>query len=472
MSVTKPEFFFDGMAVGYFEEVEPPRSSGRYRYMLYRGPGHCEMQAYRCLKGSPRCYYAADNHRVSFTVSDCPEYGVLELCDFDISPFIVVARHYETGRWVGLALEEGLKISLTAVDGPEEISDSDDWVAPAFWDLQINGRLGVSFSDPTLTVDQVAAIVRAQAGLGTARLCPTLITAPELDMLHGVRTIAEACDRFPDVGRLVLGIHLEGPSISGLDGYRGAHPLESVRGPDWDEFVELREASGDRIAIITLAPERPGAIDFIRRASSEGIVIALGHTSADTSTIRAAVEAGARLSTHLGNGIASPLPRHPNPIWDQAGEDGLMASLIADGHHLGPSILKSLVRAKTPERILLVGDASPLAGLPPGRYGNWEVDPSGKIVVAGTPYLAGSNQGIEVGVNQLIQFGGLTIRQAIDAATRHPARLLGRTEPSLEADSGANLIRFRLKSGVGVGNFTLEATCVDGEWSGTEMAGQ
>src|SRR6185437_16823280 len=116
-----------------------------------------------------------------------------------------------------------------------------------------------------------------------------------------------------------------------------------------------------------------------------------------------AVDAGATLSTHLGNGIASPLARHPNPIWDQAADDGLMASLIADGHHLGPSILKALVRAKTPDRVILVGDASPLAGLPPGRYGEWEVDPSGKIVVAGTPYLAGSNQGIEVGVNTLIR---------------------------------------------------------------------
>ena len=117
---------------------------------------------------------------------------------------------------------------------------------------------------------------------------------------------------------MVLGIHLEGPCISEVDGYRGAHPLEAVRGPDWAEFQELREASGGRIAIITLAPERPGAIEFIGRATAEGVVVALGHTSADSSTIRAAVEAGATLSTHLGNGIASTIARHPNPIWDQA----------------------------------------------------------------------------------------------------------------------------------------------------------
>ena len=382
----------------------------------------------------------------------------------------MIARHFETGRWLEIAIEADRIASVGPVDGPDEVRDSDDWVAPAFWDLQINGRWGVSFSDPTLTVDQVAAIVRAQGGLGTARLCPTLITAPPGDMLHGVRTIAEACDRFPDVGRRVLGIHLEGPSISEVDGYRGAHPLEAVRGPDWDEFRELREASGGRVAIVTLAPERPGAIDFIRRAVAEGVVIALGHTSADAPTLRGAVEAGATLSTHLGNGIASPLPRHPNPIWDQAAEDGLMASLIADGHHLAPSILKALVRAKTPDRILLVSDASPLAGLPPGRYGAWEVDPTGKIVVAGTPYLAGSNRGIEVGVDHLIRVAGLTPARALAAATRHPARLLGRPEPAIEPEQPANLIRFRLRAGENEPNFELRATCVDGEWVEVEAA--
>jgi len=374
----------------------------------------------------------------------------------------MIARHYQTGGWVEIVLEADRIASVDPIDGPTEVKDADYWVAPAFWDLQINGRLGISFSDPTLTVDQVAAIVRAQASLGTARLCPTLITAPKPDMLHGVRTIAEACDRFPDVARMVVGIHLEGPSISAVDGYRGAHPLGAVRGPDWDEFVEVREASGGRIAIITLAPERPGAIEFIERAVTEGVLIALGHTSADGPTIRAAVEAGARLSTHLGNGIASPISRHPNPIWDQASEDSLTASLIADGHHLGPSILKALVRAKTAERILLVSDASPLAGLPPGRYGNWEVDSSGKIVVAGTPYLAGSNQGIEVGIDHLIRWAGLTVAQAIDAATRHPARLLGFEEPNLEAGQPGNLIRFRMQSGKEGLRFVFGATWVDG----------
>ena len=244
----------------------------------------------------------------------------------------------------------------------------------------------------------------------------------------------QACEPIPGRRRAcVAGIHVEGPYISGLDGYRGAHPKEAVRDPDWREFQALQDAARGRIVLITLAPERPGSLDFIREAAASGLVVALGHTAADGPTLRAAAAEGARLSTHLGNGIVSTLPRHPNPIWEQAALDDLDASLIADGHHLDRATLRVLVRAKTPARIILVSDASPLAGLPPGRYGDWEVVPSGKIVVAGTPYLAGSNQGLEVGLNNLLRATGLSLADALATVTTNPARLLGRPEPALEA---------------------------------------
>ena len=118
------------------------------------------------------------------------------------------------------------------------------------------------------------------------------------------------------------------------------------------------------------------------------------------------------MSTHLGNGIASVLPRHPNPIWEQAALDSLLASFIADGHHLDRATLRVLARAKGPGQTILVSDASPLAGLPPGVYGEWAVDPSGKIVVAGTPYLAGSNQGLETGLRNLLAATGWTLEQS------------------------------------------------------------
>jgi N-acetylglucosamine-6-phosphate deacetylase len=213
--------------------------------------------------------------------------------------------------------------------------------------------------------------------------------------------------------------------------------------------------------MITMAPERPGSIPFIRQAVESGVVVALGHTAADGPTIRAAVEAGARISTHLGNGIASMLPRHPNPIWQQAATDRLSASFIADGHHVDPATLRILARAKGPERTILVSDASPLAGLPPGTYGEWAVDPSGKIVVAGTPYLAGSNQGLEVGVRNLRLATGWKLSDVLTSVTTNPARILSRPEPRLEPGEPANLILFHPDAYV----FALHATCVDGEWT-------
>lgn len=370
-------------------------------------------------------------------------------------------RHYRTGIDCHLVLRDDEireVVTDTAPLSPDDVDDPATWIAPAFWDIQTNGRWGNSFSDPALTADQVAEIVLEQARLGTARLCPTLITASREATEHGLRTIAAACDRDPEVAAMVAGIHLEGPYISPLDGYRGAHPANCVREPDWGEFEAFQAASGGRVAIVTLAPERPGAIEFIRRAVASGVVIALGHTAADGPAIRAAVEAGATLSTHLGNGIAAELPRHPNPIWDQAACDGLSASLIADGHHVGPEVLRVLVRAKTPDRVILVSDASPLAGLPPGTYGEWAVDPSGKIVVAGTPYLAGSNRDLDVGLTNLMESAGIGLADAIASASKNPARLLNRAVPGLAPGKPANLVRFRLVDG----EFQLVETWVDG----------
>ena len=194
-----------------------------------------------------------------------------------------------------------------------------------------------------------------------------------------------------------------------------------MRNPSIEELKHLQTISGNRLVLVTLAPERAGAIEFIREATRIGIVVALGHTAADSETLANGIEAGATLATHLGNGIAATLPRHPNPIWTQAADDRLFASLIADDHHLDRAVLRVLFRAKTAERVILVSDAGPLAGLPAGAYGAWEVEPSGKIVVAGTPYLAGANQPLEIGVSNLILHAGARPLDAIRTVTRNPA---------------------------------------------------
>ncbi|APW60587.1 N-acetylglucosamine-6-phosphate deacetylase [Paludisphaera borealis] len=373
----------------------------------------------------------------------------------------LIARDWETSSWIEIAVRDGVVESVDRLDDPAPVGADDPFVAPAFWDVQTNGRWGHSFSSPELTADQVVAIVRAQRELGTARLCPTLVTAPIDHMIHGLRTIASACETHPDVARMVVGIHLEGPYLSDLPGYRGAHPPEAMHDPDWNEFERLQQASGDRVILMTLAPERTGAIAFIDRAARAGLTIALGHTAADGPTLRAAVDAGARLSTHLGNGIVAELPRHPNPIWRQAAEDRLWASLIADGWHLDPDVLRVLVRAKGLDRVVLVSDAGWLSGLPVGTYGDWAVDPSGKIVVAGTPYLAGSNQGLETGLRNLDRVVPCFPRPLLDTVTTNPAALLNRPAPRIAPGEPANLVVVRRPE---PGAFTLERTCVDGVW--------
>jgi N-acetylglucosamine-6-phosphate deacetylase len=372
----------------------------------------------------------------------------------------IIARHYELGDWVRIAVAQGQISRVSPADSPPVAPQEQEWVAPAFWDIQLNGRWGISFSGAGLTVEQVAEVVLAQRALGTARLCPTLITAPADQMRHGVRTIAAACERYDEVRTIVAGIHLEGPFLSAGEGYRGAHPPEAIRDADWKLFQQFQEDSGGRIVLMTLAPEVPGALDLIARATAAGVAIALGHTAADGATIRGAVEAGASLSTHLGNGIAADLPRHPNPIWTQAAEDRLMASLIADGHHLDRDTLRVLARAKGPDRVILVSDASPLAGLPVGTYGPWAVDPSGRVLVAGTPYLAGSNQPLGTGVHNLQRAMSWSLADTLATVSTNPARLLRQPVPELRVGEPANLVVFRN----GSGGFALLKTCVQGVW--------
>ena len=371
------------------------------------------------------------------------------------------ARNWDGGGWIEIEASDRVISRVDPIEAPASTGPDDLVVAPAFWDIQTNGRWGYSFSSPDLTAEQAASIIRAQRGLGVASVCPTLITAPVEHTLHGLRTIAQACDANPDVGRMVVGIHLEGPFLSHQPGYKGTHPGTAMRDPDWALFERFQEASGGRIVLMTLAPERPGSPEFIREAVAAGVAIALGHTAADRDQIRAAVDAGATLSTHLGNGIAAELPRHPNPIWLQAAEDRLYASLIADGHHLSPEVLRVLARAKGWNRLILVSDAGWLAGLPPRNYGAWDVDPSGKIVLAGTPYLAGSTQGLETGLRILDGVEPSFPRPLLDSVTINPARLLNRPEPRIAVGEPADLVLLKRPA---PGRLALEGTYVGGEW--------
>jgi N-acetylglucosamine-6-phosphate deacetylase len=218
------------------------------------------------------------------------------------------------------------------------------------------------------------------------------------------------------------------------------------------------------IRLVTLAPEQEGALEFIKKLARSGVVVALGHTAATPEEIRAAVDAGARLSTHLGNGTHALLPRHDNYVWEQLGNDALWASLICDGHHLPPPVVRSMIRAKTPARTILTCDASSLAGLPPGLYREWEQDleilPEGKIIVRGTSYLAGSHAFTDFCVGNAIRFAGVSLAEAVDMAGARPRELLGLPPRRIEPGMPADLVLFDWQEG---GDFKVRATVLAGE---------
>ena len=307
-------------------------------------------------------------------------------------------------------------------------TDSTTYIAPALIDIQVNGFAGFGLNVATVTSEDVHAMVRALWEVGTGFLCPTVVTGSFDRICNSLHAITEASKADALVAHSMLGIHLEGPYISAADGPRGAHPLEHVRDPDWDEFRRWQDIAEGKISIVTLAPEKKGALPFIEKLVADGIVVALGHTNAAATDIQAAIDAGARLSTHLGNGAHALIRRHPNYIWEQLGADELWASLIVDGHHLPPSVAKSMMRAKTLDRCVLVSDAVALAGMEPGIYEfaekSVELTADRCVRLVGTEYLAGSAIELARGIENSVRFAGISLEEAVSLATLQPMRLL------------------------------------------------
>ncbi len=345
------------------------------------------------------------------------------------------------------------------------------WIAPGMIDIQFNGYWGQEFSSAQLTPEMVEDISRQMDCFGVVRFCPTLTTESFDVLVHALRTIAAACDSSPAVARRVAGIHVEGPYISPQEGARGAHPREHCRPPDWDEFQRMQEAADGRIEILTLSAEFDESPAFVEQVATSGVVVGIGHTAADSEQIRATVDAGARLSTHLGNGCHAVLPRHHNYVWDQLAEDRLTAGLIVDGHHLPPAVVKTFVRAKGPKRCLLVSDMAGQAGLPPGRYGGGlcevEVLPGGRLVVAGqTELMAGAAKPIGAGVANVIRFAGVSLAEAVGMAVHQPARVLSIEAGNLNQGDPADLVQFDLTepcNDTDQGGFQLRTTVQAGE---------
>lgn len=294
---------------------------------------------------------------------------------------------------------------------------------PGFFDLQVNGFAGVDFNAPGLTSEGLAEALERQRATGVTRCLPTLITSSFDRFARNARVIA----RSPDPA--VAGIHMEGPYLSPEDGPRGAHPREHVTNASIADFDRRQEAADGRIVLVTLAPEAPGALSLIDRLVKVGVRVAIGHTGGTPQQVEDAISAGATLATHLGNGCAQMLPRHPNFIWTLLAADPVAASFIVDGHHLPSATVKALVRAKGVDRSILVTDATSAAACGPGRYSIGDVvcesREDGRVSLPGTPYLAGSSLTLDRAIANTVKFTGLPIDVVLPMASTIPALYLG-----------------------------------------------
>ncbi|RTE11296.1 N-acetylglucosamine-6-phosphate deacetylase [Paenibacillus whitsoniae] len=367
--------------------------------------------------------------------------GQLELSGLD----------YRTGEPLRIVVEDGCISAIAPGSLSSPACEAGLYVGPGLVDLQINGYGGDDFN--TLLGDggefPLERIARRLAARGCTTFYPTVITNGDEELCELLAAIDRACRLHPEWAGFIGGIHLEGPFISPEDGARGAHPLEHVTAPEWAKLQRWQEASGGRIRLLTMSPEWPGSDSFIARCAAAGLVVSIGHTSATPEQIRAAAAAGARMSTHLGNGAHRMLPRHPNYLWEQLALDELSCGLIADGFHLPDQVLKVIMKVKE-DWAFLVSDAVSLAGMAPGRYethigGCVVLTPNGRLhMESNEDLLAGSVTLLPDAVSHLTERGLVDFGTAWDMASLRPALQMGLpAAQGLSVGAPADLATFR-----------------------------
>jgi N-acetylglucosamine-6-phosphate deacetylase len=354
----------------------------------------------------------------------------------------LIGRDPRTSRPLQVRVSDGIIVGVE-----ESSSDPEEWIAPGLIDLQVNGFAGYDFNSDDPDPDRVIGAARRLMTEGVATFVPTLVTASHEQVSARLTAIAAARRQDPAAGQMIPYAHLEGPHISDQDGPRGVHDLEWIRSPSLDEFADWQAVSGGLVGMVTVSPHYRDSSEYIAALSDMSVHVAIGHTHANDEQIHRAVQAGARLSTHLGNGAHTMLPRHPNYLWTQLAEDRLTAGFIADGHHLPAATLKSMVRAKGPARAVLVSDAVTLACCAPGRYrtpvgGTVELSRAGRLSHVGSGLLAGAAKSLAHGVAFTADNAGLGLATALELATVNPGRFVG-GRGTLAVGQRADIILFR-----------------------------
>jgi len=347
------------------------------------------------------------------------------------------ACHYLTSQGHRICWRKGV---IAKVE-PSGESGSGIWFAPPLLDLQVNGYGGIDFQSDSLTRADLQAAVGALKRDGCAQIFVTLVTDEWPKMLARLRRLKQLRSESLELQYGIAGWHLEGPFMSPEPGYHGAHNPALMLDPLPVHFQTIREIAGSDGVLVTLSPERNGAIEAIRAAVARGIAISLGHTNASAEVLKNAVRAGATSFTHLGNGCPQQLDRHDNIFWRALETPGLTVGLIPDRIHVSPSLFRIFHRQLERTRIWYTTDAVAPAGSPPGRYrfGGLEVDVGADQIVRqpGKSNFAGSALTPIQGVIRAAEMLGCSWRDVWDCFSTVPRHLM-QLDSTMDAGGDAN----------------------------------
>lgn len=244
------------------------------------------------------------------------------------------------------------------------------YIVSGFVDMHTNGALGYELLKARPA--DLEAVTRFLPGHGVTAFVPTIVSATQAEIMQALELARQLLTGPPLPGAEILGVHIEGPYINWE--MRGAHRSDVIRNPDPEEYQDILKYA-DIISWVTLAPELPGALEMIRALKSKGILISAGHSLAIETDLKQAIEAGLSHVTHLFGNMGSlrreNITRVAGMVEYALVDDRLRVGIIADGYHISPSLMKLAYKAKGPDHIAIVTDASPLVGLPPGMYKLW-----------------------------------------------------------------------------------------------------
>ena len=330
---------------------------------------------------------------------------------------------------------------ISAASGDDRVLDASGcYVIPGLVDVHFHGCVGEDFSDAT--PEGLQRIADFELSQGVTYICPAGMTLPE-DQLTAICKNAAAHRKNNSGGAELAGVHLEGPFLCMAK--KGAQNGAFLHDPDGAMLHRLQEAAEGLVKLVTLAPEQPGSLDFIRSANADGVNVSLGHTTADYETASAAYEAGARQATHLFNAMPPFTHREPGVVGAAFDHPEVRAELICDGIHIHPSVVRAVFQLFGAGRVILISDSLRATGMPDGVYpfGGQEIEVHGnRATMLGHPEtLAGSVTDLMGCLRQAVSFG-IPLADAVRAASYNPACAIGIADRcgTLEQGKEASLV--------------------------------